>query len=43
MVQLFFNEKQEADFRKMEEKGLKRFKVDNTTDFVFAAIKSLKL
>lgn len=43
MVQLFFNEKQEAEFRKWEDKGLKKFKVSNTTDFVYAALKSLKL
>lgn len=43
MVQLFFSEKQEAEFRKMEEKGLKKFKVNNTTDFVYASLKSLKL
>jgi hypothetical protein len=43
MVQLFFNEKQEAEFRKWEDRGLKKFKSDNTTDFVFNALKSLKL
>lgn len=43
MVQLFFSEKQEAEFRKWEDKGLKKFKVENTTDFVFMALKSLKL
>ena len=43
MVQLFFSEKQEEQFRKWEDKGLKIFKVENTTDFVCAALKSLKL
>jgi hypothetical protein len=43
MVQLFFTSKQEEQFRKWEEKGLKKFKVDNTTDFVYFALKSLKL
>lgn len=43
MVQLFFTEKQEIEFRKWEDKGLKKFKVSNITDFVYAAIKSLKL
>jgi hypothetical protein len=43
MVQLFFSEKQEAEFRKMEEKGKKKFKVDNTTDFVWSILKASKL
>jgi hypothetical protein len=43
LVQLFFTEKQEAEFRKWEDKALKKFKVSNTTDFVYAALKSLKL
>jgi len=41
MVQLFFNNKQEAEFRKMEEKIKAKFKVTNTTDAVYAAFKAL--
>ncbi len=39
MVQLFFNEKQEAEFRKMEDKLRKRYKTQNTTDTVFRVVK----
>lgn len=42
LVQLFFSDKQEEEFRKMEEKGKKKFKVSNTTDFVWKALKSIK-
>jgi hypothetical protein len=43
MVQLFFTEKQEAEFRKMEERSQKKLKHENTTDFVWNALKTLKL
>lgn len=42
MVQLFFSVKQEAEFRKLEEKLMKRFKTSNTTDTVLKAIRSIK-
>lgn len=42
MVQLFFNVKQEEEFRKIEEKLKKRFKTNNTTDTVLKAFKSFK-
>lgn len=42
MVQLFFNAKQEQEFRKMEEVLKKKFKTNNTTDTVFKALKSIK-
>lgn len=42
MVSLFFNAKQEKEFRVMEEKLKKKFKVDNVTDMVFKACKSIK-
>lgn len=42
MVQLFFNTKQEAEFRKIEEKLAKRYKVDNTTMVVLKALRSIK-
>lgn len=41
MVQLFFSTKQEEDFRKAEEKLMKRFKTTNTTETVLKAIKTL--
>lgn len=41
MVQLFFSEKQEAEFRKMEEKLMKKLKTPNTTETVFKAFKQL--
>lgn len=41
MVQLFFSDKQEAAFRKMEEKLKKKYRVDSTTDCVFKAFKAL--
>lgn len=41
MVQLFFSEKQEAEFRKMEEKLKTKYKLGNTTDTVFKAFKLL--
>lgn len=43
LVQLFFTDKQEAEFRKIEEKAKKKFKINNTTDVVFKAMKLLKL
>jgi shikimate kinase len=43
MVQLFFSEKQEAEFRKIEEKLMKKYKLDNTTDTVLKAFKSIKI
>jgi len=42
MVQLFFNVKQEVEFRKIEEKLMKKFKTSNTTDTVLKAFKSFK-
>lgn len=42
MVNLFFSAKQEAEFRKIEEKLMKKFKTSNTTDTVFKALKSIK-
>jgi hypothetical protein len=42
MVNLFFSDKQEREFRKMEEKLAKRFKTKTTTDTVYAALKSIK-
>jgi hypothetical protein len=42
IVQLFFNTKQEAEFRKIEEKLKKKFKTDNTTDTVLKVFKSFK-
>jgi DNA-binding cell septation regulator SpoVG len=42
MVQLFFNTKQEAEFRKIEEVLKKKLKVDNTTDCVLKAFRQLK-
>lgn len=42
MVQLFFNTKQEAEFRKLEEGLKKKLKVDNTTDCVLKAFRKLK-
>lgn len=41
MVQLFFSEKQEAEFRKMEDKLKSKYKLNNTTDTVFKAFKVL--
>lgn len=41
LVQLFFSAKQAVEFRKWEEKLLKKFKVDNTTDCVYQAFKHL--
>lgn len=41
MVQLFFSEKEEAEFRKMEDKLKKKFKLNNTTETVFKAFKQL--
>lgn len=43
MVQLFFSEKQEAEFRKIEEKLKKKFKTESTTETVLKALKSIKL
>lgn len=42
MVQLFFNEKQEKEFRVIETKLMKRYKTDSTTDTVLKALKSIK-
>lgn len=42
MVQLFFTAKQEKEFRVMQEKFYKKFKVNNVTDMVFKALKSIK-
>lgn len=42
MVNLFFTEKQEEEFRKMEEKLKKKFKTSTTTDTVYKALKSIK-
>lgn len=42
MVQLFFTEAQEAEFRKWEQKAEKHFKTDNTTETVWKALKSIK-
>jgi len=39
MVQLFFNEKQEAEFRKLEDKLRKKYKTQSTTDTVLRAVK----
>jgi len=39
MVQLFFDSKQEEQFRKLEEKLRKKYKTQNTTDTVFRAVK----
>ncbi len=41
MVQLFFSDKQEVEFRKIEEKLKKKWKLNNTTDTVFKAFKLL--
>lgn len=41
MVQLFFDEKQMPQYRKMEEKLKGRFKTSNSTDTVFKAFKQL--
>ncbi len=41
MVQFFFNEKQEAEFRKMEEVLKKRFKLESTTDVGLKAYRTL--
>jgi hypothetical protein len=41
LVQLFFTEKQEAEFRRIEDKLKKRFKQTTTTDTIFAVYKSL--
>lgn len=40
MVQLFFNIKQEAEFRKMEEVLMKRLKTNSTTETVLKVFKS---
>lgn len=42
MIQLFLTSKQEALFRKQEEKLAKKFKTDNITDTVFKAFMSIK-
>jgi len=42
MVQLFFTAKQEAEFRKYEEKLMKKFKTKNTTETVLRAVKACK-
>lgn len=42
MVQLFFSDKQELEFRKIEEQLKKKFKTTNTTETVFKALKSIK-
>lgn len=42
MVQLFFDEQQEKEFRIMEERLKKKFKVETTTDVVWKALKSIK-
>ncbi len=39
MVQLFFSEQQEKEFRKMEDKLKKKYKIDSTTDVVFKVFK----
>lgn len=41
MVNLFFSDKQEAEFRKMEEVLKKKFKVNSTTETVFKAFQNL--
>ena len=41
MVQLFFSEKQEAEFRAIEAKLMAKFKTSNTTDTVLKAYKQL--
>ncbi len=41
MVQLFFSDKQEAEFRKIEDKLKKKWKISNTTDCVLKAFKTL--
>lgn len=41
MVQLFFSDKEEAEFRKMAEVLKKQFKVESITDTVFKAFKKL--
>lgn len=43
MVQLFFSQKQEEEFRKWEEKFGKKHKVEGTTNIVLKAIKLLKV
>ena len=42
MVQLFFSDKQEKEFRILEAKLAKKFKTENTTDTVLKAFKSIK-
>lgn len=42
IVQLFFTNKTEAEFRKIEERLMKKFKVDNTTDLVLKVFRSIK-
>lgn len=42
MVQLFFTAKQETEFRKYEEKLMKKWKTKNTTETVLKAIKTCK-
>lgn len=42
MVQLFFSEKQEKEFRSIEQKLSAKFKASNTTEFVLKALKSIK-
>jgi hypothetical protein len=41
MVNLFFDLKQEAEFRKMEEKLMAKYKVDSTSDMVLKAYRLL--
>lgn len=41
MVQLFFSDKQEAEFRKYEDKLKKKWKLTNTTETVLRAFKTL--
>jgi hypothetical protein len=41
-VTLFFTSKEESEFRKIEEKLMKKFKTDNTTQTVFKALKGIK-
>jgi len=42
MVNLFFNAKQEAEFRKLEEKLMKRFKTKSTTETVLKSLRHIK-
>lgn len=41
MVQLFFTNKQEEEFRRIEEKLMRRYKTSNTTETVLKAFKTL--